>query len=174
MYPGGTLVSVSALAAGLCAGACSTAGGRQTGTGALRPAPRPYAADIPLADGFKLVDKSSEDWASASVRYVRHKYVGRAAQGALREFYRAEMPLVRWTALSDSLVQGKRRMRFVRGNEECIVEIADERGLLSGRAAVEVTITPTRADGGGGAPHGDAAAVRRGDHERTGQQKGPE
>ena len=122
--------------------ACVGTGGGGSAVVELAAAPRPYATDVPLVKGFKLVDQSSEDWASGEVRYLRHRYLGRADEVAVREFYRRQMPLVRWMLLSDGQVKGRYNMRFERGAESCIVEIAEVRHGLSRRIAVDILITP--------------------------------
>ncbi len=108
----------------------------------LAPCPRPYEADIPLPEGFVLVDQSSEDWSSGPARYVRHRYLGRADKYAVRKFYREQMPLVRWTPIDDGNVEGRYTLRFERRNESCIITIADDAGSASQRVIVEAMITP--------------------------------
>ncbi len=110
--------------------------------GELRPSVKPATADIPLPSGFRLREQSSEDWASGPVRYLRHRYEGRADQAAVREFYRREMPLLRWTAIEDGSINGRVRMRFERERETCTVTMEDSRGVIGSRVVVEATITP--------------------------------
>lgn len=119
--------------------------------GLLAPSPRPYEADLPVPIGFALADQSSEDWSDGSIRYLRHRYVGRADKQSVRAFYRRQMPLVRWTAISDNLVPGRITMRFERADEACTVTIEDEGAVFTagrpprgGRVAVEAVITPQR------------------------------
>ena len=108
----------------------------------LQASPRPYAADIPLPAGFRLADQSSEDWADGLVRYLRHRYVGRAPRTAVRRFYREQMPLVRWVAESDGTVQGTVTLRFHRGGEVCTVIVTGGSPDRAGRVTIEVLITP--------------------------------
>lgn len=104
---------------------------------------QPYEPGIPLPAGFRLVDQASEDWSSGPVRYVRHRYVGRADKYAVRKFYREQMPLVRWTATSESNVNGRIMMRFRRQNESCTVTIEDDTSGFARRVAVQVMIAPS-------------------------------
>ncbi len=127
----------AALGLGGCAGP-----GRDAGVVELASCPRPYESDIPLPQGFELVDGSSEDWSSGPIRYLRHRYVGRADKYAVRKFYRGQMPLVKWTALAESQVHGRYRLRFKRGNESCTIVITDAGSRLFPRAAVDVIIGP--------------------------------
>lgn len=110
--------------------------------GALSPSARPFEPDIPVPAGFRLADRSSEDWSSGVTRYLRHLYRGRADKYVVRRFFREQMPLVRWTAISDSNVHGRVTMRFERGNEVCTVTIESDRVGLSRGVAVEVVIAP--------------------------------
>ncbi len=108
----------------------------------LQGSPRPYEADIPLPVGFRLADQSSEDWVGGSVRYLRHRYVGRAPRTAVRRFYREQMPLVRWIAESDGTVHGIVTLRFRRGSEVCTVIVTGGSPDRAGRVTIEVLITP--------------------------------
>ena len=117
----------------------SAISGRQS----LVPSARPYEADIPLPEGFRLVDRSSEDWAAGRrIRYLRHRYRGRADKYTVRRFYREQMPLVRWTAISDGNVNGRITMRFERAAESCTVTIEDETRRASRRVVIEVMVAP--------------------------------
>lgn len=108
----------------------------------VKPSPHPYVADIPLPEGFTLVDKSSEEWAAGPIRYLRHRYRGRRSREAVRRFYRKEMPLVRWAPASESSIEGRCRMTFERAGETCAVTIVEDRGLLGPTVNVTVLITP--------------------------------
>lgn len=140
----------------LLLGGCAFAG-RSQGAESLNPSASPYEADIPVPTEFRLVDRSSEDWASGPIRYLRHRYRGRADKYIVRKFYREQMPLVRWTPVSDHNVQGRIMMRFQRGAESCTVTIEDQaagftlRGIRRGSkpatrrpVAVDVVIAPQR------------------------------
>ncbi len=132
---GATLVFLAFL------GACAT-GPRPETERALVASSDSYEPDIPLPCGFRLVDHSSEDWTGGSIRYLRHRYVGRADLHATRRFYREQMPLVRWKLLTDGSVDGRREMRFERNAESCTVVLKQSTALLLRRLTIEVTITP--------------------------------
>ena len=119
-----------------------------SGTEPLTASPRPYESDIPLPTGFRLVDRSSEDWSGGRLRYLRHRYVGRADKYAVRRFYREQMPLVRWTPKGDGNVNGHVTLWFSRDAESCSITIEDDRTSFSRRVAVEVIITPSAQDKG--------------------------
>ena len=115
---------------------------RATGASTLVAASRPLVTDIPVPEGFRLAEQSSEDWASGSIRYIRHRYTGRADKHAVRRFYREQMPLVRWTAISDANLHGRYTMRFERGTEHCTVFIDSPAARKSDRVIVDVIISP--------------------------------
>ncbi len=108
----------------------------------LRPSAHPYAAGIPVPLGFRLVDLSSEDWSSGPIRYLRHRYAGRADKYEVRNFYRDQMPLVKWTLGTDRCAGGRIVMGFQRRAESCTITIEDERHGLGHRVAVEIVIAP--------------------------------
>lgn len=114
----------------------------RAGSARLVVSARPYVEDIPVPEGFTLVEQSSEDWAMASLRYLRHRYAGQADKAALRDFYRVQMPLVRWSPTSDGGVHGRYTMRFTRGNETCTVEIHDGAVRSSRGVVVDILIAP--------------------------------
>lgn len=122
-------------------GGCIAAHGTHTGQ-PLRPSAHPFAAGIAVPLGFRLVDKSSEDWSNGPIRYLRHRYAGRADKYEVRDFYRDQMPLVKWTLVTDRCAGGRIVMRFQRRAESCIITIEDERLGLVQRVAVEVLIAP--------------------------------
>jgi hypothetical protein len=109
---------------------------------ALEASPRPYEPDIPVPAGFVLADRSSEDWQSGPLRYIRHDYRGSADKYAVRQFYRDYMPRVRWGIVSDSSAAGRYSMTFLRGTETCAVIIEDNRSGGRGSVRIEITIAP--------------------------------
>lgn len=132
------------LASVLLVAVCGCAGPIPIGPDAtLAASPRPYEPDLPVPVGFRLVDRSSEDWSGGATRYLRHRYGGRADKYAVRRFYQEQMPLVRWTKISDGNVDGRITMRFRRGAESCTVTIDDKAGGWSHRVAVDILITPS-------------------------------
>lgn len=102
---------------------------------------RPFEPDVPVPIGFKLIDKASEDRSTGTSRlYVRHLYAGRADKYAIRHFYREQMPLARWSMVSDGNVKGDIDMRFEKGGESCTVSITGGEGLLSTKTQIQVII----------------------------------
>lgn len=102
-----------------------------------------YEKDIPIPDGFELVEDACEDQSTGTRRlYLRHRYEGRADNKyAVRRFYREQMPRARWHLVSDGGVNGVYTLRFEKGTEACTVEITDAEGGLGGaRTRIEVKI----------------------------------
>lgn len=122
--------------------ACAAVGPRGP-SGALQVATVSFDRDIPVPRGFRMTEQVSEDWSNGSARYLRHRYVGRADRQGVREFYRRQMPLVRWTPVDESSVHGRISMRFHRGSESCTIDIEDLPGGWSRRVAVGVLIVPS-------------------------------
>jgi hypothetical protein len=124
----------------LCAAVgCASSNGP---SGPLSPSSRPYLADIPLPEGFTLADRSSEDWSARTIRFVRHRYLGRGDRQAARAFYRRQMPLVRWTPICESSANGRHELSFRRAKETCRITI-DGRGRGPRNALIiEALIAP--------------------------------
>lgn len=125
----------------LSVGGCIADSGMRTGQ-VLRPSAHPYGAGVPVPVGFRLVDKSSEDWSNGPVRYLRHRYRGRADKYDVRTFYSAQMPLVKWTLISNRYADGRIVMRFQRRAESCTITIEDDKFGLGRRVAAEVVVAP--------------------------------
>ena len=77
-------IGLAAAAVGAAAGCFVPPRGPHNAT--LTISPPPYVPDIPLADGFDLVEKSCEDWSAGPIRYLRHRYRGWADKDAIRRF----------------------------------------------------------------------------------------
>lgn len=128
------------LAVGLlgCQGGGSWGGGPER----LTPRPVPFIADVPVPTGFRLVEKTTDDYVSGGTRVVRHDYEGRADRAALRSFYQEQMPGFRWARISDQNIKGEITMRFEKGNESCVVVIRPTSSDWFDQTTVRVTIVP--------------------------------
>jgi hypothetical protein len=109
----------------------------------LLPSSHPIVADIPVPTGFELVDQAGEDRPGDRQRYLRHRYRGKADKGIVKTFYQEEMPLVRWTLISESEVDGRILMRFTKGTESCSVTVENDVRGFARRVIVEVIIAPS-------------------------------
>lgn len=128
------------LAAGLCAlillAGC---GDKKPGANRLHPRGTPFLTGVPVPNGFKLVDRMSEDYESGSSRFARHQYSGSGDLVAVRDFYVDQMPLMGWSQISTQNVKGVIQMRFEKKTEECTVEIE---GGGFGRVTIQVIVKP--------------------------------
>lgn len=121
---------------------------RANAAGDLLPSRSPLVADIPVPQGCVLVDRSSEDWSSGPLRYVRHRYRVRASAAAVRLFFRKEMPLSRWAPVDERCIAGRCTMNFERpataerSAEQCTVSIEGAKSWIGFRTMVEVLVAP--------------------------------
>jgi hypothetical protein len=107
----------------------------------LRPEPRAYVRDVPVPEGFVLVDHLSEDQSTGTRRlYLRHRYEGRAEKFAIRSFYREQMPLAGWSLVSDGNVKGLYTLRFDKGEESCTIRISGPDRNMLGSVEIQVLI----------------------------------
>jgi len=102
---------------------------------------RPPIADIPVPIGFKLDEGKSRNLAAAGLRWVIHLYKGGSNKYAVARFYRRQMPINRWTLVTDVFSQGALRLDFEKGNERCHVEVTD--GSLFHPTYIRVELWPT-------------------------------
>lgn len=129
----------SAVVCGLAVGCAGSASNKHDVR--LIASAKPYEPDIPIPNGFKLVDPASEDRSTGVSRlYLRHLYTGQADKYAVRSFYREQMPLARWTMVSAGNVRGVCTLRFEKGNESCDIEIRDAGKGLGRHTEIQVLI----------------------------------
>ena len=129
--------------AALAGAGCS--GSREAQTAHLSPSPKPYESDIPIPQGFMIVEQAMEDHSTGQARtYLRHSYVGPEDKFAVRNFYREQMPLCRWALVSDSAIKGNFSMRFAKANEACVVNIEDNGRTLGKKTTIQVMISPEK------------------------------
>jgi hypothetical protein len=122
------------LAALLPLAACQTDTNRDLGARAYAPLP-----DVPVAEGFELVELRSRTLDNGQLRFVDHMYQGRGDKFAVERFYEKQMPISGWTMEGKQFVQGRGTMDFVKGSEHCRITYYDE---SLGKTAVLVTIWP--------------------------------
>jgi hypothetical protein len=102
---------------------------------------QPFEPDLPVPAGFAMVEEASEDRSTGTSRlYLRHEYEGKADKYDVRGFYREQMPLARWTKVSDGNVKGVLTMRFEKGDESCGIVITGERGIFSEKTRVQIVV----------------------------------
>jgi len=112
----------------------------------LAPMARPFVHDVPIPVGFRFAEHVSEDRLSGARRlYLRHVYVGPAANYDVRHFYSEQMPRFRWRKVADGHVKGEYQMRFEKGDEDCDISIRDRGGWRS-ECEVQIIITQHQRD----------------------------
>ena len=133
--------SVVALLGVVCSGACDPAAQTHEQRVRLIASTRAYERDIPLPVGFSIVEQSMEDHSTGQCRtYLRHLYAGSDDKFAVRNFYREQMPLMRWAKMSDGAIKGDFSMRFAKGNEVCEISINEEGRLFGNRTLVQIRV----------------------------------
>jgi len=84
----------------------------------------PWIPDVPVPIGFELDESRSRDFMAAGARYVDHLYKGRADKWAVARFYKRQMPIHRWTFVTDIFAQGDIRLDFEKETERCQIIIS--------------------------------------------------
>ncbi len=122
------------IALGLLAG-CRSNPSVDLGAQARSPLP-----DVPVADGFELVELRSRSWQSGQSRFVDHMYEGSGDKFAVSRFYEKQMPIAGWSMESSQFLQGRGTMDFIKGQERCRITYYDK---SLGGTVVLVAIWPT-------------------------------
>jgi len=95
---------------------------------AAAPAVNPRLPDVPIPAGFAFQADQSTERRARGFRFVRHYYKGGTTIRQVAEFYRSVMPRVGWRAIEESLVSGRQRMMYEKGNDTCHISIWDDWG----------------------------------------------
>ncbi|MGB2824584.1 MAG: hypothetical protein WBF17_26655 [Phycisphaerae bacterium] len=101
------------------------------GSGTVGPIPelvamaRPPISDLPIPIGFDLKEGKSRNFSAAGARYVDHVYKGSADKFAVGRFYKRQMPINRWTLVTDMFVQGDIMLDFEKETERCRITVTD-------------------------------------------------
>lgn len=98
---------------------------RQASPVELVATPRPPIPDLPVPVGFHLDEGRSRNLAAAGVRWVDHLYKGRSDKFAVARFYRRQMPLTRWTLVTEIFSRGDLKVAFERQADRCHITITD-------------------------------------------------
>jgi len=136
------LLALSAALAGC--GSSGTAGILPAESGVVGPVPelvamrRPPIDDLPVPIGFYLDEDKSRNFTAAGARYIDHSLKGRADKFAVGRFYKQQMPISRWTLVTDMFVQGDIMLDFEKDTERCRITVSD--GGLFGSTRVEMAV----------------------------------
>lgn len=86
---------------------------------------RPPIPDLPVPIGFDLDEGRSRNLAAAGIRWIDHLYKGKADKFAVARFYRRQMPLTRWTLVTEMFAKGNLTLDFERQSDRCHVTVSD-------------------------------------------------
>ncbi len=86
---------------------------------------RPPIPDLPVPIGFKLDQGRSRNLAAAGIRWIDHLYKGKADKFSVARFYRRQMPLTRWTLVTEMFAKGNLTLDFERQSDRCHVTVSD-------------------------------------------------
>jgi hypothetical protein len=86
---------------------------------------RPPIPDVPMPVGFELDQGKSRNFAAAGQRYVDHLYKGGSDKYAVARFYKRQMPVSRWTLVTDMFAQGNITLDFEKQTERCRITVYD-------------------------------------------------
>jgi len=123
------MLALSAAMAG-CDSSSNAGGVSAGGSKVVGPVPelvamrRPPISDLPVPIGFDLEENKSRNFAAAGARYIDHVYTGRADKFAVGRFYKRQMPISRWTLVTDMFVQGDIMLDFEKDNERCRISVS--------------------------------------------------
>lgn len=102
---------------------------RSSGPGMVAKTPSPIP-DVPMPVGFVAVaGRSSSFVTPAGVRMVTHTYQGLAEVDEAVRFYRRQLPLHGWTAVSEKMTGGVATLVCEKGPERLTVEVSEPRVL---------------------------------------------
>lgn len=91
---------------------------------------RPPVPDLPVPVSFGLNEDRSRSFAAAGARYVDHVYAGRADKFSVGRFYKRQMPINRWTLVTDIFAQGSVTLDFEKEGERCHIVIDETNNLF--------------------------------------------
>lgn len=86
---------------------------------------RPPIPDVPVPSGFELKESRSRNFTAAGARYIDHAYQGSSDKFAVARFYKRQMPINRWTLVTDMFVQGDIMLDFEKNTERCRVTVTE-------------------------------------------------
>jgi hypothetical protein len=123
-------LALSAVLAG-CGGSSGSAGVVTDGPNAVGPIPelvamrRPPIDDLPVPIGFYLDEDKSRNTTVAGARFIDHLYKGRADKFAVGRFYKQQMPISRWTLVTERFSQGEILQDYEKDNGRCRISITE-------------------------------------------------
>lgn len=105
---------------------------------AASPKQHPTLQNIPIPEGFRMVDDRSVGVATGPMRTANFQFSGDADRTALYNFYKEYMPSGGWKLNLESVDRGVYDLRYVSDTEECNVRLSSE----GGKSVIVVVVTP--------------------------------
>jgi hypothetical protein len=87
----------------------------------------PTIQDIPIPNGFMLVDDHSVGHSSGNLRVVRFEFVGGMERAPVNRFYKEYMNAAGWTLKKETFDRGIYDMYFENDTEECLIRLRPEK-----------------------------------------------
>jgi hypothetical protein len=87
----------------------------------------PTLEDIPVPNGFLLVDDHSVGRSSGSLRVVRFEFIGDMERAPVNRFYKEYMAAAGWTLKKETFDRGIYDMYFENQTEECLIRLRPEK-----------------------------------------------
>ncbi|MBK8914166.1 MAG: hypothetical protein IPM64_06115 [Phycisphaerales bacterium] len=111
------------------------------------PVQHPVLQNVPLPNGFELVDDRSRISSNGQIRFAQCEFSGRAERTSVYEFFKNYMPTGGWSLQDERLIGGVYELRYGSATERCDVRIS-----RSGRGTrIDVEVRPST-DSGEAAP----------------------
>ena len=87
----------------------------------------PTIQDIPIPNGFMLVDDHSVGHSSGNLRVVRFEFIGGMERAPVNRFYKEYMAGAGWTLKKETFDRGIYDMYFENNTEECLIRLRPEK-----------------------------------------------
>jgi hypothetical protein len=101
---------------------CATSGKTNTPQ-VLEPQAILKFSDLPIPNGFELLEKESYSFENAGVRVAVLRYKGKANIDQIINFYKEQLPMYGWT-ISNIIEYGERLLNLEKGNELCVINLS--------------------------------------------------
>jgi hypothetical protein len=101
--------------------------------------------DVPLPNGFALIEEQSRSRSRGSWRTVDFLYEGSGDKFAVPRFYEEQMPMHGWSLWDKRFIRGRATINFIKNGETCVITVYEEGGIKPIR--LHVDISPTAQEG---------------------------
>lgn len=112
----GSLVVAILLSAGLAG--CLGGGGRPPA-----PVQHPMLQNVPLPDGFRIVDQRSRGMTTGGQRWAQCEFMGNADRATVVSFFEEYMPTAGWALKEKRFTAGVYDLRFDSARERCDLRV---------------------------------------------------